>query len=338
MQAGSTPLHECAFNDFEEAADLLLAGGCKWDECNMVSIPYAQGEDSTNAPYSKHYDACVQGGRTPLHLSTEQGAISIAKKLLELGADGDRQDRDGETPFLNATDSCKKLLVQFGFKGDLSTTSEARDAAFMANLDDRGGTKSAAQAALGPQGALKTDGLDEKSGLLSVKIEKKGEEFNFYIQRARYLKDCDAMGKNDVYVVVSVGIEDLKAGIDNMQHQRTSVLKDAGADPVWNGGNGEKLTFLDVPTDYSDIYFRVYDEDMGGEMNHDLIGIHKINVTKVAKLRGDGMSDYVWEADVQLRTNKAEEANLPPATSDRYRSAEELDESGNPLAGGVAAT
>ena len=213
----------------------------------------------------------------------------------------------------------------------MSTLEEAKDAAFIEHLDDRGGTGSAAQAAMGPQSAKKTDGQDEKSGLLSVKLEKKGEELSFYIQRARYLKDCDSVGKNDVYTIVSVGIEDLKKGIENMQHQRTSVLKDAGSDPIWNAGNGEKLTFLDVPEGYEDIYFRVYDEDMGGDMNHDLIGVHKMALPKVRNLRGDGSSDFVWEADLQLRTNKKEEANLPPATSDRYRPADEVDESGNPL-------
>ena len=68
----------------------------------------------------------VQGGRTPLHMSCEQGALTIATWLLEKGADGNRQDRDGETPFLNASDSCKKLLNSKGFDGDMSTTNEAR--------------------------------------------------------------------------------------------------------------------------------------------------------------------------------------------------------------------
>ena len=49
--------------------------------------------------------------------------------LLKKGADGNRQDRDGETPFLNASDSCKKALHEFGFQGDMSTTDEARDKA-----------------------------------------------------------------------------------------------------------------------------------------------------------------------------------------------------------------
>ena len=57
----------------------------------------------------------------------------------------------------------------------MSTLEEAKDAAFIEHLDDRGGTGEAAQAAMGPQSAKKTDGQDEKSGLLSVKLEKKGE-------------------------------------------------------------------------------------------------------------------------------------------------------------------
>lgn len=273
-----------------------------------------------------------------MHLACEQGALAIAKMLLEKGADGNRQDRDGETPFLNATDSCKKLLNEYGFEGDMSTTDDARDKAFIENLDDRGATGDMAAKAAGPQGALKTDDKDEKSGMLSVKIERAGEEFNFYIQRARYLKDCDAVGENDVYVVVSIGIEDAAREFSDMQHQRTSVIKNGGAEPIWNRGEGEKLTFLDVPQQFEDIYFRVYDEDMGGEMNHDFIGLHKMSISKVRNLRGDGTTDFVWEADLQLRTNKTEEQNLPPSTSDRYRSADELDEMGNPLSGSVVAT
>lgn len=280
-----------------------------------------------------------QGGRSPLHLACEQGALNIAKMLLDKKVDGDRQDRDGETPFLNASDSCKKLLHQYGFEGDMSTTDEARDKAFIADLDDRGGTSDmAAAAASDRQGALKTDAQDEKSGMLSVKVEKVGAEFNFYVQRALYLKDCDTLGGNDVYVVVSIGIEDLAHEFSEMQHQRTSVIKDGGSDPIWDRGEGEKLTFLDVPQQFEDIYFRVYDEDLGGEMNHDLIGLHKMSVSKIKMLRGDGGEDFVWEADLQLRTNKTEEQNLPPSTSDRYRSADELDEMGNPLSGGTAAT
>ena len=38
VQSGSTPLHECAFNDFEDAADMLIKAGCKVDETNMVSV------------------------------------------------------------------------------------------------------------------------------------------------------------------------------------------------------------------------------------------------------------------------------------------------------------
>eukprot|EP01046_Picozoa_sp_COSAG06_P006496 COSAG06_NODE_306_length_17801_cov_6.989210_7_plen_264_part_00 len=261
--------------------------------------------------------------------------------LLKKGADGDRQDRDGESPFLNASDSCKKALHEFGFQGDMSTTDEARDKAFVENLADEVGqdglSANAKQASSDRQGALKKSDKSEKSGMLSVKIEKIGDELSFFIQRGKYLKDCDVYGGNDVYVVVSVGTED-EAKPGDMQHQRTSTIKDAGADPVWEQGRGEQLTFLDVPTDFDDIYFRCYDEDLGGEMNHDLIGMHKIALSKVRQLRGDGSEDWDWEADIQLRTNKLEEQNLPPVTSDRYRPPEELDEAGNPLAGGVAAT
>ena len=36
-QAGATPLHETAFNDFEEAAEMLIAAGCDIDPLNVVS-------------------------------------------------------------------------------------------------------------------------------------------------------------------------------------------------------------------------------------------------------------------------------------------------------------
>ena len=41
VQVGSTPLHETAFNDFEDAAEMLLKAGCKADEINMVSVSFA---------------------------------------------------------------------------------------------------------------------------------------------------------------------------------------------------------------------------------------------------------------------------------------------------------
>lgn len=44
MQAGATPLHETAFNDFEEAAELLIAAGADVDALNVVSgtrLPFA---------------------------------------------------------------------------------------------------------------------------------------------------------------------------------------------------------------------------------------------------------------------------------------------------------
>lgn len=259
--------------------------------------------------------------------------------LLKKGADGGRQDRDGETPFLNASDSCKKALHDFGFAGDMRTTNAAKDATFVENLDDAGGLAgSANEASQERQGALKKVEKDEKSGMLSVKIEKIGDEFNVYVQKGRYLKDCDMYGNNDVYVVVSVGTEDAARPEipSDMQHQRTEVIKDAGPDPTWEQGRGEKLTFVGIGDDFEDVLFRCYDEDMGGEMSHDLIGIHKIPLSKVKQLRGEGGEDWDWEADVQLRSNKLEEQNLPPQTSDRYRT--DLDEEGNPLSGAIEST
>jgi len=259
--------------------------------------------------------------------------------LLKKGADGGRQDRDGETPFLNASDSCKKALHDFGFAGDMSTTNEAKDKMFVENLDDAGGLEDSAKTAMNDRkGALKKEEKDEKSGMLSVKLEKIGTELSIYVQKGRYLKDCDMYGGNDVYVVCSVGTEDAAHPEipADMEHQRTSVMKDAGPDPTWDQGRGEKLTFEDIGSDFEDILFRCYDEDMGGEMNHDLIGMHKIPLSKIKQLRGDGTEDWDWEADVQLRTNKLEEQNLPPQTSDKYRT--DLDEDGNPLAGAIEST
>ena len=37
MQTAATPMHEAAFNDFEEAAELLLEAGCEADMLNVVS-------------------------------------------------------------------------------------------------------------------------------------------------------------------------------------------------------------------------------------------------------------------------------------------------------------
>jgi len=253
--------------------------------------------------------------------------------LLEKGADGNRQDRDGETPFLNAADSCKKALHEYGFKGDMSTTDEARDKAFLEEEVKEGRLHSdAAKDSMDASrtAAKKDDDKEEKSGLLSIKIERTGSgtEVDFYIQRAKYLKDCDAYGNNDVYVVVQID------GPDGPQYQRTSTLKDAGDKPVWEQGRGEKLAFADVPPIFEDIIFRVYDEDYGGDSTDDLIGMHKIPLAKIKSLRGTG-EDFVWEADVQLRQNREMEKENPPQTTERYKPAVAVDEAGNEIAAAV---
>lgn len=251
--------------------------------------------------------------------------------LVEKGADGDLEDRDKATPFAEASDSCKKLLHAHDFSGDMSTTNESRDAAFVEALADRGTIDAAAEQAIGPQGALKKDHQAEKSGMLSIQIEKSEEGISIVVERAKYLKDCDTLGDNDVYVVVSIGIAE-----ETMQHQRTSVVKNGGADPVWNNGDGERLTFLDVPDEFEDIHFYCYDEDMGGEMNHDLIGTHFMGHIAVERVK-ERFKEHpqIFSGDIQLRENKEEAQSLPPVTSDRYRPPDDTE---NPLAGGIAAT
>ncbi|ETS82874.1 hypothetical protein PFICI_04750 [Pestalotiopsis fici W106-1] len=56
--------------------------------------------------------------RTPLHLAVREGMIDVVRQLLDCGSDLDRLDRRGETPLMVAVDAgrldCAKLLVEAG--------------------------------------------------------------------------------------------------------------------------------------------------------------------------------------------------------------------------------
>ena len=248
-----------------------------------------------------------QGGRTALHLAAEQGNQSIVSMLLEAGATGSLKDKNGDTPFTMATDHCKELLSASGYSGDMHSTNEARDLAMIAELDRSDKINSKADLERGPRAAMRDKGR-ARSGVVTVRLEKSGETYIVNVISGDKLTDHDAVGGNDVYVVVEINSTDV---------QRTKTIPDAGPNPVWNQGRGQELTFTGIKT-LQYVVIRVYDEDFGAISSDELIGFISLPVGKINDLNSQG-SQWEWEADLTLREDE-DEAKIPvPATSEKYK-------------------
>lgn len=285
-RSGATPLMEAAFNDFEEAAKRLIDGGSDLDQQNA-------------------------GGRTAMHLASEQGNAAILRMLLEAGANPLKKDKQGETPFTMGADSSKKILDEFGYGGDMTTTVEQADIEMMKELERTGQVRESALEEMealstGRRAAMSQDEV-EKSGVITVGLTRAGDDLTATIFEGKRLKDMDLVGSNDVYVTVRINDE---------QQQRTKTLPNAGGVPVWNQGRGQKLTFKNVGK-LSSVVFTAYDEDFGGDATDDTIGLNSLPGHKLEDLNGKG-SSWTWEADLVLRVPDAEQDTGPGETSAQY--------------------
>ena len=246
-----------------------------------------------------------------MHLASEQGNGAILRMLLEAGANPLKKDKQGETPFTMGADSSKKILDEFGYGGDMSTTVEQADIEMMEELERTGQVRETAVSEMealstGRRAAMSQDEV-EKSGLITVGLKKAEDDLAVTIFSGKRLKDMDLVGSNDVYVTVRINDE---------QQQRTKTLPDAGGAPVWNQGRGQTLTFKNVGK-ISSLVFTAFDEDFGGDATDDTIGLNSLPGHKLQDLNDRG-SSWTWEADLVLRVPDGDQDNGPGVTSEQY--------------------
>lgn len=284
-RSGATPLMEAAFNDFEEAASILIKFAAE-----------ADNKSSLNAQNA--------GGRTALHLAAEQGNQSICTMLVDAGAAGTLTDKNGDTAFHMATDHCKEILDKAGFGGDMNSTNEFKDLAMMAELDRSEKLGKVADAErMGNRTALNTKGK-VRSGSITIRIEKSRSNYIVNVISGDQLTDHDTMGGNDVFVVIQ---------INNTEVQRTKTIPDAGPNPVWSQGRGQELQFNGFDK-LVNMVIRVYDED---DLSAELIGYIPLPQGKLNDLNAQG-EEWEWEADLTLREDEDESKLATPATSQKY--------------------
>lgn len=97
-------------------------------------------------------------GKTSLHLAAEQGCEEICTMLLDAGADKSVKERDGDTAYDMAEDSCLEMLWD-GVQ-EKKETIEQQDDALMKNLTSdqlHNGAHSAELAEQGLDGAMTDD-------------------------------------------------------------------------------------------------------------------------------------------------------------------------------------
>jgi hypothetical protein len=147
--------------------------------------------------------------------------------------------------------------------------------------------------------ALVEKGL--KTGKVKLRMSRVGTTLRIFVQEAAQLKDMDAWGRNDVYVIGSVN------GIT----QRTVTVEDAGAHPRWNVrpmddyAEGVELRFEKVER-VDTLYIRVFDEDFGGTSSDDQIGMVNIDVKKIESQQGpDWQSEKWWVCREETELSEA---------------------------------
>lgn len=292
-RSNATPLHEAAFNDFIQAAEILLENNADVSAVNF-------------------------GGRTAMHLAAEQGNLEVLRMLCKADKNGHcmrMKDKGGATAFDMGSDSAKEVLNEFGYGGAMDDTVESRDAAFMEELQRTGKLDTAAVSEMQAESngrrtaANEVSNQNKRAGVLTFSVGKRNGKMEVCIKKGVKLTDKDLVGNNDVYVVVQCNYTDV---------QRTKTIPDAGADPVWEFGKGQTLTFDDV-SNLSSLNLYVFDEDFGGASTDDLIGKHSVPEKSLLAWKEDDWS--IRECDAIIREDEELGKTMkkqPLVTTEKY--------------------
>lgn len=159
-----------------------------------------------------------------------------------------------------------------------------------------------------------------KAGKVKLRVNKHGAHLVVTVLCAKDLKDVD-LGKNDDYVVVIV---------NESKQQKTSVLDNAGANPIWGAkGEGESLVFPNTPT-LSRIHVQCWDEDKGED---DLIGECLLPLDDIVdRYREDRGEPWTWTGWRVVREVNGDLAQLMDFSDSDDDGFDVSDITDNPLA------
>lgn len=154
-----------------------------------------------------------------------------------------------------------------------------------------------------------------RTGKLFVGVLRHDKMLVVTVYRAKGLKDVDMIGSNDNYVKIFVN-----GGDDAGEEQRTTVLDNTGANPMWGeqdnsrtGCLGETFEFENIDMIES-IAFQCWDEDEGmGDANDDLIGQCSLPLAEVIDFeREAGGHSWTWSGWRTVRESSGElPADIP---------------------------
>jgi hypothetical protein len=165
---------------------------------------------------------------------------------------------------------------------------------------------------------LQAHDSEEKSrksaGKVKLNLRKEGEHVTVTVLRCKNLKKLDFLGANDDYCVVTINgeEEEVEKWARSDQSRRTSTLPEAGANPVWNNGLGEKLEFEGIKYLHK-VHVQCFDEDTGGVETDDLIGECTLPLDEIIDIKREREGKaWQWEGWRVVREPDGEPSSLLP--------------------------
>ena len=116
---GATPLHDAAWNGYQDLARLLIERhadvNARHLEAGSTPLHYAVIKDEKEMAellldHGADLAATYRSGATALHLAADRGYTDVAQLLLDRGADISARDRLGATALDNAADAARSAL------------------------------------------------------------------------------------------------------------------------------------------------------------------------------------------------------------------------------------